>query len=90
VILLQVDSVEPRRHEATFHVYFQGPNTDQDWGTNSPRQSDLGHNCYLSRHVYPLNRDQRAAYVATMVQWILEFLEMWEETVLDAPHGTRH
>jgi hypothetical protein len=28
VILLQVDSVEPRGHEVIFQVHFQGPNVD--------------------------------------------------------------
>jgi hypothetical protein len=76
VILMQVDSVEPRGHEITFHGHFQGPNANQYRGINSPRQGDLGHYQYLSGLVYPLSRDQRAAYIVVTVKRILEFLEM--------------
>jgi hypothetical protein len=49
---------------------------DQYRGTNSPRQGDMGRYRYLSGPVYPLSRDQQAAYVTATIQRILEFLEM--------------
>jgi hypothetical protein len=76
VILLQVGSVKPGGHEVIFQGHFQGPNVNQYQGTNLERQSDHGHYRYLSGHVYLLNRNQWAAYVAAMVQKILEFLEI--------------
>jgi hypothetical protein len=76
VILLQVGSVEPGSHEITFQGHFQGPNADQYRGTTSPNQGGLGHYWYLNRPIYPLSRDQRAAYVTTTIQQILEFLEI--------------
>jgi hypothetical protein len=76
VILLQVGSKEPGGHEVTFQDHFQGPNVDQYRGTTSPSQSGLGHYRYLNAYVYPLSRDQQAAYVTTTIQQILEFLEM--------------
>jgi hypothetical protein len=74
-ILLQVGSIEPRSHEVTFQGHFQGLNVDQYLGTNLRKQSNLGHYRYLSGLVYLLSKNQRAAYVATIVQRILEFLE---------------
>jgi hypothetical protein len=76
VILLQVGSVKPGGHEVIFQGHFQGPNMDQYRGTNSPRQGDMGRYRYLSGPVYPLSRDQQAAYVTATIQRILEFLEM--------------
>jgi hypothetical protein len=76
VILLQVDSVEPRDHEVTFQGHFQGPNTDQYRRTTSPSQGGLGHYRYLNWLVYPLSTDQRVVYVAAMIQRILEFFEI--------------
>jgi hypothetical protein len=76
VILLQVGSVEPGGHEVTFQGHFQGRNANQYQETNSPSQGGLGHYRYVSGLVYPLSRDQRAAYVATTIQRILKFLEM--------------
>ena len=67
VILLQVGSVELRDHEVTFHGHIQGPNMEQYWRTNSPRQGDLGHYRYLSRHVYHLSKDQRTAYAVATI-----------------------
>ena len=69
-------SVEPRDHEITFQGHFQGPNANQYRGTTSPSQGSLGHYWYLNGHVYPLCRDQRAAYIAATIQQILEFLDM--------------
>jgi hypothetical protein len=76
VILLQVGSVKPGGHEVIFQGHFQISNADQYRGMNLPRQANLDHYPYLSKPLYPLSRDQRAAYVAAMVQRILEFLEM--------------
>jgi hypothetical protein len=76
VILLHVGIVEPGDHEITFQGHFQGSNADQYRGTNTPIQGGLGHYWYLNGPVYPLSRDQRAAYVAATTQQILEFLEM--------------
>jgi hypothetical protein len=76
VILLQMGSVELGGYEVTFHGHCQESNVNQYQVTNSPIQGDLGHYQYLSMHVYPLSRDQRAAYIAAMIQQILEFLEM--------------
>jgi hypothetical protein len=76
VILLQVGSVEPGDHEVTFHGHFQRSNANQYRGTNPSRQGNPSHYRYLSGHVYPLNRDQRAAHITAIVQRILEFLEM--------------
>jgi hypothetical protein len=76
VILLQVGSEEPEGHEVTFQSHFQGPNADQYRGTTSPSQGGLSHYRYLNGPVYPLSRDQRAAYVAATIQQILEFLEI--------------
>jgi hypothetical protein len=71
-----VGSIEPGGHEVTFQGHFQGRNADQYRGTNSPSQGGLGHYQYLNGPVYPLSRDQRAAYVAATIQRILAFLEM--------------
>jgi hypothetical protein len=68
VILLQVGSVEPGGHEFTFQGHFQGRKADQYRGTKPPSQGGLGHYQYLSGPIYPISRDQWAAYV--------EFLEM--------------
>jgi hypothetical protein len=76
VILLQVGSVEPGGHDVTFHGHFQGLNSDQYRGTNPPKEGDSGHHRYLDGPVYPLAKDQRAAFVASTLQYILEFLEM--------------
>jgi hypothetical protein len=76
VILLQVCSIEPGGYEVTFQGHFQGPNTDQYRGTTSPSQGGLGHYQYLNGHVYPMSRDQRAAYFAATIQRILECLEI--------------
>jgi hypothetical protein len=76
VILLQVGSVKPGGHEVTFQGHFQGPNVDKYQGPNSPRQGDLSHYQYLSEFIHPLSRDQQVAYIAAMVQQILELLEM--------------
>jgi hypothetical protein len=69
VILLQVGSVEPGRHDITFHGHYQGPNLDH-------YRRISRHHLYLDGLVYPLLRDQRAAFVAATLQRILEFLEM--------------
>jgi hypothetical protein len=76
VILLQVGSVELGGHEVIFQGHFQGPNANQYRGKTSPSQGGLGHYRYLNRHIYPLSRDQRVAYIATRIQRILEFLDM--------------
>jgi hypothetical protein len=76
VILLQVDSVELEGYEVTFQGHFQGPNVDQYRGMTSPSQGGLGHYHYLNGPICPLSKNQRAAYVAAMVQRILEFLEI--------------
>ena len=76
MILLQVDSVEHGGHEVTLHGHFQGSNVDQYQGTNLSRQGDLDYYQNLSGCVYPLSRDQWAAYIATTIQQILEFLKM--------------
>ena len=76
VILLQVGSVEPGGEEVTFQGHFQGLNMDQYQGTTLPRAGEEGHYRFLNGPVYPLTKDQRAAYVAATIQRILEFLHM--------------
>ena len=76
MILLHVESIEPGSHEVIFEGHFQVPNVDQYRGMTSPSQGGLGHYWYLTKPVYPLNRDQWAAYVAPTVQRILKFLEI--------------
>jgi hypothetical protein len=60
----------------TFHGHYQGPNLDQYRGISRPRKGDSGHHQYLDGPLYPLPRDQQAAFVATILQQILEFLEI--------------
>jgi hypothetical protein len=67
VILLQVGSIEPGGHEVTFQDHFQESNADLYQRTISPRRDDLSHYRYLSGHVYPLSKDQRAAYVTAIL-----------------------
>ena len=71
-----MNSIEPGGHQVIFYGHFQGSNVDHYQRTKSPRQGDLGHYQYLSGHVYLLSKDQQAAYIATTVQQILEFLKM--------------
>jgi hypothetical protein len=59
-----------------YKVIFKDPIADQYRGTTSPNQSGLGHYQYLNGPIYPLNRNQWAAYVTATIQRILEFLEM--------------
>jgi hypothetical protein len=76
VILLQIGSVEPKGHEVTFHGHYQGSNLNHYWGTSWPWKGELGHHWYFDGPINPLLRNQRAAFVATILQRILEFLEM--------------
>jgi hypothetical protein len=76
VILLQVGSMEPGGHEVTFQGYYQGPNLDQYCETSQHQVGDRGHHQYLDGPVFPLPRDQRAAFVTLILHQILEFLTM--------------
>jgi hypothetical protein len=69
-----MDSVEPGDHEVIFQDHFQEPNADQYQGITSPSQGGLGHYRYLNGPVYPLCRDQRAAYIAATIQRILGYV----------------
>jgi hypothetical protein len=49
---------------------------DQYRGISWSREGHHGHHRYLDGPIYPLTRDQRAAFVTEIHQRILEFLEM--------------
>jgi hypothetical protein len=85
VILLQVGSVEPGGHEMIFHGYYQGSNLDHYRGTIQPQERERGHHWYLDGLVYPLPRNQWAAFVAVTLQRILGYVETLN---FDAPRGT--
>ena len=73
MILLHKSSIEPGGHDIIFQGHFQGPNADQYRGTTSPSK---GHYNYLNGLLYLLIRNQQAAYIVTMIQQILKFLEI--------------
>jgi hypothetical protein len=76
VILLQVGSVELGGHEVTLYGHYQGPNLDQYRGVSRSREGNRGHQQYLNGLVYPLPKNQRAAFIAAILQRILEFSEI--------------
>lgn len=76
VILLQHGSVEPGGRDVFFEGCFEGLNRDQYFCMVRPIEGSPGHQRWLKGPVHPLPRIERTAYVARIIQRILEFLEM--------------
>lgn len=76
VILLQHGSLEVGGRDVFFEGCFEGSNKEQYFCMVRPIKDSPGHQRWLKGPVRPLPRIERTAYVARIVQRILEFLEM--------------
>jgi len=78
VILLEIGKANPLEPETLFGGCFEGRNEDQilGWDVSTTEVLAEGHRRFLRGPVEPVAKEQRTAYIASLLQRILDFLRM--------------